>query len=113
MLRIVEELVDNAFKFSRQGSSVSVELASDRRLVVTDQGRGMTPDEVERIGAFQQFDRKKYEQQGLGLGLILVQKMCALNRATFALESNPGRGTRAEVAFPGIDATGPQALNSL
>jgi two-component system sensor histidine kinase/response regulator len=102
LLCIVEELLDNAFKFSRQGSPVSLEL-EDRRLVITDKGRGMTSDEIERIGAFQQFDRKKYEQQGLGLGLILVQKMCALNRATFTLKSNPGEGTRAEVVFPFVD----------
>ena len=103
LLCIVDELLDNAFKFSRQGSPVSLELDPNRRLVITDKGRGMTPDEIERIGAFQQFDRKKYEQQGLGLGLILVQKMCALHGATFTLTSNPGQGTRAEVVFPSLN----------
>lgn len=100
LLHIVEELVDNAFKFSRRGSPVSVEFGQDHRLVITDKGRGMTPAEIERIGAFQQFDRKKNNQQGLGLGLILVQKLCALNQATLTLRSEPGQGTQAEVAFP-------------
>lgn len=98
--RIVEELVDNACKFSRHGTPVTVALENDGRLVVTDEGRGMTPEEISRIGAFQQFDREKYAQQGLGLGLVLVQKLSALYHARFSLRSDPGKGTRIEVAFP-------------
>ena len=98
--RIVEELVDNAFKFSRQGTPVTVVLGSDGRLVVTDRGRGLTADKVNLIGAFQQFDRAKHEQQGLGLGLVLVQKLTALGHAKFSLASQPGEGTQATVTFP-------------
>jgi signal transduction histidine kinase len=98
--RIVEELVDNACKFSRHGTPVTVTLESDGRLIVTDEGRGMTAEEISRIGAFQQFDREKYAQQGLGLGLVLVQKLGDLYHAKFSLQSDPGKGTRVEVAFP-------------
>jgi two-component system, sensor histidine kinase and response regulator len=98
--RIVEELVDNACKFSRHGTPVTVTLENEGRLIVTDEGRGMTPEEISRIGAFQQFDREKYAQQGLGLGLVLVQKLSAVYRAKFSLQSDPGKGTRVEVAFP-------------
>ena len=97
--RMVEELVDNACKFSRQGSPFVVELSSDGRLTVTDQGRGMTPEQIDRIGAFQQFDRQKHEQQGLGLGLILVQKLTAKCKAEFSISSKPGCGTQAQVAL--------------
>jgi signal transduction histidine kinase len=98
--RIVEELVDNACKFSRQNTPVRVEFAADGRLTITDAGRGMTEEEIGRIGVFQQFERKKYEQQGLGLGLILVQKLAALYNAKFLLTSQPGAGSRAEITFP-------------
>jgi signal transduction histidine kinase len=100
LTRIVEELVDNACKFSRQGTAVTVALAADGRLTVTDQGRGMTAEEIGRIGAFRQFDQKKHAQQGLGLGLVLVQKLAALSRATFSVKSDPGRGTEVQIAFP-------------
>lgn len=100
LTRIVEELIDNACKFSRQGTPITVELKSDGRLIVTDQGRGMTTDEISRIGAFHQFDRKKHEQQGLGLGLVLVQKLAAQSGAKFLLKSEPGKGTEALAAFP-------------
>ena len=98
--RIVEELVDNACKFSRQGTPVKVELGADGRLTVTDQGRGLTAEEISRIGAFQQFDRKKNEQQGLGLGLVLVQKLAAPCQAEFSINSEPGKGTQVQITFP-------------
>ena len=97
--RIVEELVDNACKFSRKGTPVKVEMNPAGQLTVTDQGRGLTAGDIEQIGAFQQFDRKKYEQQGLGLGLVVVQKLAALSAAKFSIQSQPGEGTEARVDF--------------
>jgi two-component system sensor histidine kinase/response regulator len=98
--RILEELVDNACKFSRPGSPIRVELSDDRRLTITDAGRGLTAGEIKSIGAFQQFERKKYEQQGLGLGLILVQRLVKKSRAEFSMVSDPGKRTEVQIAFP-------------
>jgi len=98
--RMVEEIVDNACKFSRKGTPIQVTLSDDGAMVVTDQGRGMTPEQINQIGAFQQFDRKRYEQQGLGLGLLLVQKLTRLHGAKFEVTSEPGKGTRVQIAFP-------------
>jgi two-component system sensor histidine kinase/response regulator len=96
---IVEELVDNACKFSRQGTSILVHFGANGILTVTDAGRGMTPEEIRQIGAFQQFDRKKHEQQGLGLGLVLVQKLAARSGAKLSIESQSSQGTQMKVAF--------------
>ncbi len=98
--RIVEELVDNAFKFSRQGTLVKVELNDQGHLIIHDEGRGLTAEEIKSIGAFQQFERKKHEQQGLGLGLVLVQKLASLYQADFSIDSQPGKGTQVQIAFP-------------
>jgi two-component system sensor histidine kinase/response regulator len=104
LTQIVEELIDNAFKFSRQGTPVTLTLDADGRLVVTDKGRGLTAEEIARIGAFRQFERKKNEQQGLGLGLVLVQKLTALCNAKFGITSQPGAGTQVEITFPPVSA---------
>ncbi len=96
---IVEELVDNACNFSRKGTPIQVQLDTSGVLTVTDAGRGMAPEQVAHIGAFQQFDRKKYEQQGLGLGLVLVLKLIARCGGTFTVESQVGKGTTARAAF--------------
>jgi signal transduction histidine kinase len=98
--RMVEELTDNACKFSRQGTPVTVELSADGRLTITDEGRGLSTEEIGHIGAFQQFDRKKHEQQGLGLGLVLVQKLTVRCNAKFSMNSQPGKGTQVQIAFP-------------
>jgi signal transduction histidine kinase len=97
---MTEELLDNACKFSRPGTPVLAALGADGRFTVADQGRGLSEEEIGRIGAFQQFDRHKHEQQGLGLGLVLVQKLAAQYQAEFSLESTPGEKTEARIAFP-------------
>jgi len=101
---IIEELVDNACKFSRQGTPIRLELSADGLLMVADQGRGLTAEQISHIGAFNQFDRKKHEQQGLGLGLVLVQRITTRYKAEFSIESRPGAGTEVRIAFPQVTA---------
>jgi signal transduction histidine kinase len=96
---IIEEMVDNACNFSRKGTPVEIRLGADGVLTVSDKGRGMTTQQLDHIGAFQQFDRKKYEQQGLGLGLVLVQKLMARNGGSFSVQSQVGQGTTAKAVF--------------
>ncbi len=96
---IVEELVDNACKFSRKGTGIKIHFGSDAVLKITDSGRGMSPEEIAQVGSFQQFDRKKHEQQGLGLGLALVQKLAARCGAKVSIESELAQGTTVTVAF--------------
>jgi two-component system sensor histidine kinase/response regulator len=96
---IIEELVDNACRFSSKGTPIEIRLLKDGVLRVSDRGRGMTPEQVERIGAFHQFDRKKHEQQGLGLGLALVKLLVARHDARFTIESSSTNGSIITVAF--------------
>lgn len=97
---IVEELVDNACSFSSVGSKIKVGLDAAGTLVVHDSGRGMTPEQIRKIGLFRQFDRNQFEQQGLGLGCYLVQVLCERSAIQFHLKSAPGAGTSAALSFP-------------
>ena len=99
LARVVDELVHNACKFSRAGTPVEINIA-EGVLTIADKGRGLAAEEIGQIGAFQQFDRKKQEQQGLGLGLVLVQKIAARSGAKFSISSKPGEGTTVQLAFP-------------
>ena len=70
---LIKELVDNAFKFSESNSNIIVlSTLKDQSLEIriTDHGTGFPFESMEDIGAFNQFNRKKLEQQGSGLGLI-------------------------------------------
>jgi len=105
--KIVEEILDNAFKFSEPGKPVLVatEAHADQfHFVVADQGRGMTADQIRRIGPHIQFERKTFEQQGAGLGLFIAKRITELLGGQFLIESKPGQGTAVKVSFalPGI-----------
>ncbi|MGJ5674785.1 MAG: hybrid sensor histidine kinase/response regulator [Nostochopsis sp.] len=103
---VIEELIDNAFKFSLSGSEVRVVsnvTGGKFNLYVIDHGRGMTVDEIEKIGAFMQFHRKSYEQQGSGLGLAIVQYIMKLYNCEFMIESKPQEQTVVSVAIPVVD----------
>jgi signal transduction histidine kinase len=96
---IVEELVDNARKFSGIGTEIRVVLETDGTLSVANKGKGMSAEQIRQVGAFQQFDRHKQAQEGLGLGLVLVQKLAERNKATFTLESQLGQGAKVSIAL--------------
>jgi two-component system, sensor histidine kinase and response regulator len=96
---MAEELVDNACKFSSKETPIEFSFIANGVMTVSDIGRGMTPEEVQQVGSFHQFDRKKFEQQGLGLGLSLTQKLTARCDATLLIKSEPTVGTVVKVAF--------------
>lgn len=100
--KIVEELVDNAFKFSSTGMPVHLEsLIRDDMFVlcITNQGQGITADQIAKIGAYMQFERKS-RQEGVGLGLAIVTSICELYAGKFTIDSVPGEKTTVRVALP-------------
>lgn len=103
--KVVDELVQNALKFSDPDTPVSVSLASFNgqvQLAVSDMGQGMTVDEINHIGAFMQFGRKNLEQQGLGLGLTIARRLAGLYSGDVRVESEAGQGTRVTVMLPAV-----------
>jgi two-component system, sensor histidine kinase and response regulator len=105
LAKIVEELAQNAFKFSEAGSPVRVtlsDLPNGVALAVTDQGRGFSTEHVTRIGAYMQFDRKLQEQQGLGLGLTIARRLTELHGGTLSIQSGRGSATTVTVKFPRV-----------
>jgi two-component system, sensor histidine kinase and response regulator len=101
--KVVEELVQNAFKFSSPNSPVRVTLSEADNIVtftVSDVGRGFSTEHIAKVGAYMQFDRKLHEQQGLGLGLTIVRRLTELHGGTLTIQSEKGAGTVVTVKFP-------------
>ena len=101
----LDELVDNAVKFSPDGGEIVVAAAPSRRgveLCVTDHGKGMTREEQER--AFVDFaqgdtsDTRRYG--GLGLGLALVQRVARAHGGRVTCRSEPDQGTTVSMFLP-------------
>ena len=101
--RIVSELVQNAFKFSAAGSSVRVSLkpvAGEMEFSVRDGGRGFSTEQIHRIGAYVQFERKMQDVEGMGLGLAIAKKLVELHGGALVIESVQGSGATVIVKLP-------------
>lgn len=103
LAKICNEIIDNAFKFSKPGTRVRVKAepkGSDYSVQIRDRGRGMTVEQINSIGAYMQFDRALYEQQGVGMGFYLAKRMVELHGGEFEVHSGPGKGTGVQFTIP-------------
>lgn len=103
LAKIVEELLDNALKFSTPGTPIWLINEQENNyfiLSVSDRGRGMKPEQIAKLGAYMQFERKLYEQQGSGLGLAIAKRLAELYGGKLQIESIPGEQTTVKVFLP-------------
>ena len=102
---LIYNLLDNAVKYSKAGSTVSLraEPAGDFvRISVADQGIGISQDDLPRI--FERFYRadksRSNEQSGTGLGLSIVKHIAQLHGGSVEASSELGKGTTISVVLP-------------
>ncbi len=101
--RIVSEIVDNAFKFSEAGTPVSltlVEMAEELQIIISDEGVGMSQDQIRSIGAYMQFQRAFQEQQGIGFGLTIAKRLTEIHGGQFNIDSEPRMYTTVTLTLP-------------
>jgi two-component system phosphate regulon sensor histidine kinase PhoR len=104
--RILDNLVDNALKYTPSGGRVEVATAPEGGggvlLSVTDDGPGIAPEHLPRI--FERFYRvdkaRSRDLGGTGLGLAIVRHLAEGMGATVTADSEVGRGTRFAVYLP-------------
>jgi two-component system, sensor histidine kinase and response regulator len=101
--RIMGELIDNALKFSDTGSRIAVKSRfEDDSMVISvrNSGRGMSASDIRNIGAYVQFERKLYEQQGSGLGLTIARRLVEICGGELTIDSIPNHETTVTVKLP-------------
>jgi two-component system phosphate regulon sensor histidine kinase PhoR len=104
--RILENLLDNAIKYTPAGGHVRVAtrpgLDGGALLEVSDDGPGIAPEHLSRI--FERFYRvdkaRSRELGGTGLGLAIVKHLAESVGASLSVESELGSGSRFRVAVP-------------
>jgi two-component system, sensor histidine kinase and response regulator len=97
LIKILVEVLDNAFKFALPDAPITLSgrMGTDTYIIgVQDRGRGMTAEQIERVGPYMQFDRAIYQQPGLGLGLAIVQEFLDLYGGRMEIISVPQQGTQ-------------------
>ena len=104
----LQNIVDNALKFTRQGEVV-VSATSDHGRVeisVRDTGPGIPPKDLLRIfERFYKVDRSRGGQPGSGLGLSIARHLIELQGGTITAESSPGVGSAVRVRLPRASLT--------
>jgi signal transduction histidine kinase len=101
--KVVDELTQNAFKFSETDSPVRVTLSEAFNAVTLtfkDLGSGFSTEQITRIGAYMQFDRKMQEQQGQGLGLVIAKRLVELHGGKLEIASEKKSGATVLCRFP-------------
>lgn len=100
--QIVNNLLSNAVKFTQKGEVALTATYDSSRLTITvaDTGKGMAPEDCERI--FQEFTRLSGAQgeEGFGLGLSIVKKLVTLLEGTIEVQSTLEEGSRFTVVLP-------------
>ena len=103
---IFRRLIDNAIKFGKPGGEVLVKAAADKEepyvsVTVQDDGVGISSDQQKYIfDLFRQIDRETMEQQGVGIGLTIADRLVRLHGGTIQVESEPGVGSTFTVTLP-------------
>jgi signal transduction histidine kinase len=105
LARVLDELIDNAIKFSPGGGEIELRARKTKdgvEISVADSGIGISPEQVtELMRAFTQADsgdRRRYG--GLGLGLAYVSGALAAHDSTLAVRSEPDGGTIFSFTLP-------------
>ncbi len=97
MSRLVQNLVENACKYTPEGGRVRVSLAAAEgrlTLTVADNGIGIAKRDLPHIWErFWQADSSRGVDKGSGLGLAMVKQIADAHGGTLSVESEPGRGS--------------------
>jgi len=105
---MVGNLVDNACKWAQSRVAIEVlavhadasSAGNALRMVVDDDGPGLTPSERERVQAARRGNRLDETKPGTGLGLSIVVDLAALYGGALTLGTAPIGGVRAELVLP-------------
>ncbi|NIX77860.1 ATP-binding protein [Microvirga terricola] len=110
LLRVMENLIENAVKYGESGGKVDVELAeasaldgtSQAVLAVQDYGPGIAPEHLPRLTErFYRVDvADSRDKGGTGLGLAIVKHIVNRHRGHLDIASEPGKGARFTVTLP-------------
>jgi signal transduction histidine kinase len=97
MEKVLQNLIDNAIKFTPAGGSVTIRLQNFGNKIITfvkDSGSGIRKDDLKYIfDRYHKADNKSSSNEGLGLGLAIVKKILEIHNIKINVESKEGEGT--------------------
>lgn len=109
LLRLMENLVENAIKYGRESGEVLIEVAdgpAEASVSVRDDGPGIAPEHLPRLTErFYRVDTAaSREAGGTGLGLAIVKHIVLRHRGRLTIESALGKGATFKAILPRLGA---------
>ena len=104
IVRIINNIVENAVRYTEPGGRIAVTLRTTEQeavFKVSDSGQGIPEALRSRVlEPYFQAGQKKKGNQGIGMGLAIVNKIIINLKGTISLESNAVKGTKVTVTLP-------------
>src|SRR5262249_15874849 len=103
--QLLDNLLDNAFKYSGPGTAVKVSLERVEAvvtLVVEDGGPGTTEDDLPHVfeAFYRSAEARRQGKAGVGLGLAMAQRIATAFGGVLMVHSERGRGSRFSLRLP-------------
>jgi signal transduction histidine kinase len=100
--RVLQNLIDNAIRFCREGDFINLEIKMDRpgevSVLIADSGAGIAREELQNI--FERYYKGRQQNESTGLGLAIVKKIIDLHQSVIEVNSQPGKGTSFKFSLP-------------
>jgi two-component system phosphate regulon sensor histidine kinase PhoR len=105
MEKVIQNLLDNAIKFTSENGNVLVKLTPDSNEIfveIQDTGQGISREDLQHI--FDRYQRNQRsgqkENEGLGLGLAIVKRIMEVHNIEINVASAEGKGTVFSFQIP-------------
>jgi signal transduction histidine kinase len=103
VIQVVSNLLDNAAKFSKAKSNIHIELSENETSVfvkITDEGKGISEDDISKIFD-EDFRKNKAEKMsGLGISLYISKAIAEKMKGSLTVESDIGKGSCFTLQLP-------------
>lgn len=95
--QVMVNLLDNSIKYTQPGGKIEITTEYDKKhgrvsVSVTDNGKGIHPEDIEKVT--QKFYKGKGSKRGSGIGLALVKEIISAHGGRFTVESEYGNFTK-------------------
>jgi signal transduction histidine kinase len=99
--QVFVNVLDNAFKYNKQGGFVDVEAVVDDGVLTinfSDTGCGITPEDLPNVK--KKFYKANLQVRGSGIGLAVVDEIIKLHNGVFEINSQVDVGTTVTIVLP-------------